>query len=151
LMLRMQLLLSCGLPSRTASSKASRSLENLAKSRSSSLRCLGCSASGSSSASSTMTWKSSSCFSADWSGSIFLRREPASSISFCACSRLFQKVSLAISASSSPRRFRILATSKKPPQVGQFLAGGHQLGSDHVKHRLYQILSKRRERKGNLF
>jgi hypothetical protein len=34
--------------------------------------------------------------------------------------------------------------------VGQFLAAGRQLGSERVKHMPYQILSKRRERKGNL-
>src|SRR5438552_3854009 len=133
-----------------ASSSASRSFENLAKSRSSSLRCLSCSASGSPSASSIMTRKSSNCFSAARSGSIFLRREPASSISFCAWSRLFQKVSLAISASSWPRRFRNLATSKKPPQVGQFLAGCRQLCSDGIKHIPHPILLNRGEGKGNL-
>src|SRR2546426_9065131 len=150
LMLTMQLLLSCGLPSRTASSSASNSLENLAKSRSSSLRCLSCSASGSPSASSIMTRKSSSCFSAARSGSIFLRREPASSISFCACSRLFQNVSLAISASSSPRRLRTLATSKKPPQVSEFLASGRQLRSEDIKHIPYPILLNCQEGKGIL-
>src|SRR3989442_14159484 len=97
-----------------------------------------------------MTRKSSSSLSAARSGSIFLRREPASSISFCAWSRLFQKVSRAISASSWPRRFRNLATSKKPPQVGKFLACCRQLCSDGIKHIPYPILLNRGEGKGNL-
>ena len=79
-------------------------------------------------------WKSSSCFSALSSGSILLRRELASSMSFWACSRLFQKFSAAIRALISPRRFCAPGTSKKPPQMGQFLGGGRQLGCDGVEH-----------------
>src|SRR2546429_173924 len=148
LMPRMQLLLSCGLPSRTASSSASNSLANRPKSRSSSCRCLSCSNSGSASASSIMTRKSSSCRSALRSGSIFLRREPASSISLCACSRLFQKVSLAISASRAPRRFCTAGTSKKPPQHGELFTGGSHLCFERVKHSRNEILLNPQEGKG---
>jgi hypothetical protein len=46
-----------------------------------------------------------------------LRSVLASSMSFWACSRLFQKVSPAIRALISPSRFCALGTSKKPPQM----------------------------------
>src|SRR5213593_4674957 len=134
LRLRMQLLRSCGPLRKTFSSSASRSLKNLARSPSSSCWTLACASSGSASPNSTITWKSSSCFSALSSGSVLLRRALASSMSFCACSRLFQKLSAAIRALTSPRRFWAPATSKKPPQMGQFIGGGRQLGSNGVKH-----------------
>jgi hypothetical protein len=42
----------------------------------------------------------------------------------CAFSRLFQKLSCAIKASNSASRFWMLGTSKKPPQMGDFVGGG---------------------------
>jgi len=53
---------------------------------------------------------------------------------FWACSRLFQKLSWAIRASSSVRRFCTLGTSKKPPQMRKFFRGGDELGLDFVEH-----------------
>src|SRR6266487_13635 len=134
LMLMMQLLRSCGPLRNTRNSSASRSLRNFATSRSNSRRTFGCAAGGSAWPSSTITRKSSRCFSASSSGSILPRRELASSMSFCACSRLFQKLSAAISESSSPRRFCVRGTSKKPPQMGQFLGGGAELRNNRVEH-----------------
>src|SRR6476620_2460707 len=55
-------------------------------------------------------------------------------MSFCACSRLFQKLSPAIKASNSPRRFCAPGTSKKPPQVGGFLRGGSDLSFSNFEH-----------------
>src|SRR6266404_4458652 len=55
-------------------------------------------------------------------------------MSLCACSRLFQKLSAAIKALISPRRLWAEGTSKKPPQMGQFIGGGGQLGCNRVKH-----------------
>src|SRR6185312_14374905 len=81
-----------------------------------------------------MTWKSSSCFSDLRSGSILLRSELDSSISFWACSRLFQKVSPAIREFSSPSRFCALGTSKKPPQVREFLSRRRNFRFDGVEH-----------------
>src|ERR1700720_3512794 len=82
-----------------------------------------------------MTRKSSSSFSALSRGSVLLRRELASSMSFWACSRLFQKLSAAMRASSSFRRFCAAGTSKKPPQVVQLVGGGRQFGCNGVEHR----------------
>jgi len=48
---------------------------------------------------------------------------------------LFQNVSPDISAFSSPRRFCVAGTSKKPPQMCQFLRGRVQIRFDHLKHR----------------
>ena len=118
LMFMMQLLLSC-LPLRnTFNSSESSSLKSLDRSNSNSRWILSWEASGSASPSSTMTWKSSSCFSALSSGSVLLRSELASSMSFWACSRLFQKLSAAIRALISPKRLCAPGTSKKPPQMG---------------------------------
>jgi len=36
---------------------------------------------------------------------------------------------------SSPRRFCALGTSKKPPQVREFLGGGGNFGFDRFEHR----------------
>ena len=68
------------------------------------------------------------------SGSMRVRSELASSMNFCAWSRLFQKLSAAIRALSSPSRLCAPGTSKKPPQVGELLRGGVQLGFDDFKH-----------------
>src|SRR5262245_61316019 len=81
-----------------------------------------------------MTWKSSSFFSAVRRGSTLLRSEFASSISFCACSRLFQKLSAAIRSLSSPRRFCAPGTSKKPPQMSKLICGSRQFSSDRIEH-----------------
>src|SRR5674476_135798 len=59
---------------------------------------------------------------------------PASSMAVWAFSRLFQKVSSAISEFSSVKRFCKVATSKKPPQMREFLGGGRQLRGDHFEH-----------------
>src|SRR6185437_5444392 len=134
LMLKMQLLLSCGPVRKTFSSSDSSSLKYFARSVSSSFWILVWHADGSASPNSTMTWKSSSCFSALSSGSILLRRELDSSMTFWACSRLFQNVSPAIRAFSSPRRFCAPGTSKKPPQVRQFLRRCRNFRRDGVKH-----------------
>src|SRR5436190_15958828 len=56
-------------------------------------------------------------------------------MSFCACSRLFQKLSAAISALISPRRFWACGTSKKPPQVRKLVRRGGQFSFNHVEHR----------------
>ena len=137
LMLMMQLLLSWRPLRKTFNSRESSSLKNRARSRSSSCWILSWAGSGSASPSSTMTWKSSSSFSALRSGSVLLRRELDSSMIFWACSRLFQKFSAAIRALISPRRFCAPGTSKKPPQMGQFIRRGGQLGCNIVKHPLY--------------
>ena len=63
-----------------------------------------------------------------------LCRVDDSSMSFWACSRLFQKDSPAIKESSSLRRLCALATSKKPPQLGGPLGGGVNLGANRFKH-----------------
>src|SRR6185436_8945234 len=55
-------------------------------------------------------------------------------MSFCACSRLFQKLSPAIKASNSPRRFCAPGTSKKPPQMGGFLRSGSDLSFSNFEH-----------------
>jgi hypothetical protein len=55
-------------------------------------------------------------------------------MSFWADSRLFQKLSAAIKAPISARRFWPPGTSKKPPQMGQFIGGGRQFGSNGIKH-----------------
>src|SRR2546421_3706905 len=55
-------------------------------------------------------------------------------MSFWACSRLFQKLSPAIKASSSPRRFCAPGKSKKPPQVSGFFRGGSDLTFGNLKH-----------------
>jgi hypothetical protein len=47
---------------------------------------------------------------------------------------LFQNVSAAIKASSSPSRCFTLATSKKPPQMGDLRSRGIQLRFDDVEH-----------------
>src|SRR5262249_3100278 len=90
--------------------------------------------SGSASPNSTITRKSSSSFSALRSGSALLRRELASSMSFWACSRLFQNFSAAIKALSSAMRFWALGTSKKPPQMSELIRGRNQFGSSRIKH-----------------
>src|SRR5579872_7289987 len=82
-----------------------------------------------------MTRESSSSFSALRSGSILFRRELLSSMSFWACSRLSQKPSAAIKTLSSARRFCAPGTSKKPPQVGEFIGRGRYFSSNGVKHR----------------
>ena len=51
-----------------------------------------------------------------------------------ACSRLFQKVSAAIKALISPRRFCAPGTSKKPPHVRQLVPGGCQFRFNRVEH-----------------
>jgi hypothetical protein len=47
---------------------------------------------------------------------------------------LSQNFSSAISEFSSLDRFCNVATSKKPPQVREFLGGGHQLRGDQFEH-----------------
>jgi hypothetical protein len=47
---------------------------------------------------------------------------------------LFQKASSVINAFSSPKRFCSVATSKKPPQMREFLGSGRQLGGNHFEH-----------------
>jgi hypothetical protein len=47
---------------------------------------------------------------------------------------LFQKASSAINEFSSVKRFCKVATSKKPPQMREFLGGGRQLWRDHFEH-----------------
>src|SRR4051812_33019360 len=81
-----------------------------------------------------MTWKSSSCFSAFSSGSVLSRTVLASSMSFCACSRLFQKLSAAIRELISPRRFWAWGTSKKPPQMAKFVGCGGQFSFNGIEH-----------------
>src|SRR5208283_5221711 len=135
LMLRMQFFRSCGPFRKTFNSSASSSLKNRARSRVSSFSTWAWASGGSASPSSSMTRKSSSFFSAWSSGSILLRREFASSISVCAFSRLFQKLSAAMSALSSPRRFCALGTSKKPPQMREFPGGVGNVGFDRFEHR----------------
>jgi len=54
---------------------------------------------------------------------------------FLAASWLFQKVSPVICDSSSAKRWVNLATSKKPPQVGELVGGGRDLRADDVEHR----------------
>src|SRR5712671_5049832 len=134
LMVKMQFFLSCGPLRNNFSSSASSSLKNGTSSRVSSASICACDAAGSASASSTMTLKSSSCFSNLKSGSSLLRMAPASSMAACAFSRLFQKFSSAINEFSSVRRFCKVATSKKPPQVRELLGGGRQLGDNHFEH-----------------
>src|SRR5471032_2083242 len=134
LMVKMQFFLSCGPLRNNFNSSASSSLKNFARSRVSSASTFACDAAGSASPSSSMTRKSSSCFSSLWSGSSLLRMTPASSMKPWAFSRLFQKFSSAISEFSSPERFCNAGTSKKPPQVREFLGGGRQLWSDQFEH-----------------
>jgi hypothetical protein len=55
-------------------------------------------------------------------------------MTLCAASWLFQKDSVVIWASSSARRWFNLATSKKPPQMGEFVGGGGDLWFDEVEH-----------------
>jgi len=55
-------------------------------------------------------------------------------MSFCADSRLFQKLSAAIKASSSASRFCVLGTSKKPPQVDKLFRHGSQLNFNGLEH-----------------
>src|ERR1700722_5364060 len=55
-------------------------------------------------------------------------------MSFWACSRLFQKVSPAIKASSSARRFCVPGTSKKPPQMRKLLRHRCQLNFNYFEH-----------------
>src|SRR5260370_37620546 len=62
------------------------------------------------------------------------RSELASSMSFCAWSRLVQKLSAAIKALSSPRRFCAPGTSKKPPQMVQLVRCGGQFCCNGVEH-----------------
>jgi hypothetical protein len=73
---------------------------------------------------------------------------PASSMKPWAFSRLFQKFSSAISEFSSPERFCKVATSKKPPQMREFLGGGRQLWGDHFEHRGRIQKSEIRSQKG---
>src|SRR5271169_3095324 len=151
LMLTMQLLLSWRPLRKTFSSRESSSLKNLERSCSSSCWIFAWATSGSASPSSTITWKSSSCLSALRSGSVLLRRELASSMSFWACSRLFQKFSAAIRALTSPRRFCAPGTSKKPPQMRKFVGRGGQLGCNSVEHPLHgrpPIVGEQVEREG---
>src|SRR4051812_31106298 len=82
-----------------------------------------------------MMLKSSRFFSAFRRGSIRFLIVLLSSMSFWACSRLFQNFSSAIKESISPRRFCALATSKKPPEMGKLLGGGIELTFDDFKHR----------------
>src|ERR1039457_5179044 len=142
LMLRMQFFRSCGPFRKTFSSSESSSLKYLARSPVSSCSICACAAGGSASPSSSMTRKSSSCFSDLASGSILARIEFASSIRPCAFSRLFQKLSAAISALISASRFCNAATSKKPPQVRKFVSGGGYLRLDGVEH-IRQKLAER--------
>src|SRR5450432_1162166 len=134
LMVKMQFFASCGPLRNSFSSSASSSLKNGTSSRVISASICACDAAGSASASSTMTRKSSSCFSNLRSGSSLLRMTPASSMKPWAFSRLTQNFSSAINEFSSPERFCKVATSKKPPQVREFLGGGRQLGGDHFEH-----------------
>jgi hypothetical protein len=62
-----------------------------------------------------------------------------------AFSRLFQKFSSAINEFSSLNRFCNVATSKKPPQVREFLGGGGQLGNNRFKHGEREYLSGKLE------
>jgi hypothetical protein len=66
-------------------------------------------------------------------------------MTFCAASWLFQKVSPAICASSSARRWVNLGTSKKPPQVGQLVGGGGDLWFNEVKHARGKYRNRRPE------
>src|SRR5487761_2014891 len=134
LMVKMQFLASCGPFRNNFSSSASSSLKNGTSSRVISASICACEAAGSAPASSTMTLKSSSCFSNLRSGSSLLRMTPASSMKPWAFSRLSQNFSSAINEFSSPKRFCKVATSKKPPQVRELLGGGRQLGRDHFEH-----------------
>src|ERR1035437_5253374 len=139
LMVKMQFFLSCGPLRNSFNSSASSSLKNFARSRVSSPSIGGCDAAGSPSPSSSRTRKSSSCFSNFWSGSILLRMTPASSMAVWAFSRLFQKASSAINQFSLVKRFCKVATSKIPPQMGEFLGSGRQLGGDHFEHGGWRI------------
>ena len=134
-MLKMQFFRSCAPLKKTFSSSASNSLKYFARSRVSSNSTCGCASAGSPSPSSSMTRKSSSCFSALASGSILLRSELASSSNACAFSRLFQKLSAAIRSPISPSRFCKVATSKKPPQMFQFFRGGGDVCFNGFEHR----------------
>jgi hypothetical protein len=42
---------------------------------------------------------------------------------------------VAVNDSSSPRRLLALGTSKKPPQMREFLGGGGKLNFDGFEHR----------------
>ena len=134
LMLKMQFFRSCGPFRKTFNSSESSSLKNLARSRVNSCSTCACATAGSASPSSSMTRKSSSCLPTVASGSILARSELASSIRVWAFSRLFQKLSPAINALISSRRFCNAATSKKPPQVGKFLRGVGDIRFNRVKH-----------------
>src|SRR5476649_1646317 len=134
LIVKMQFFLSCGPLRNNFNSSASSSLKNGTSSRVISASICACDAGGSASASSTMTLKSSSCFSNFRSGSILLRMTPASSMKPWAFSRLSQNFSSAISEFSSLDRFCNAGTSKKPPQVREFLGGGRQLWGDQFEH-----------------
>src|SRR5580700_2850823 len=81
-----------------------------------------------------MALKSSAWRSALSTGSVFLRKELASSMRPWAFSRLFQKPSWAIKESSSARRFCAPGKSKIPPQMGDFFPGGWQLDFNLLKH-----------------
>src|SRR5882757_8977220 len=149
LMVRMQLFLSCGPLRNNFSSIASSSLKNGTRSRVISASICACDAGGSASPSSSITRKSSSCFSNLRRGSSLLRMTPASSMKPWAFSRLFQKFSSAINEFSSPKRFCNAGTSKKPPQVREFLGGGRQSWGDHFKHgKRIKELGMRRKQKG---
>src|ERR1019366_2501176 len=126
-------------------SSASSSWKNFARSRVSSASIGDSAAAGSPSPSSSMTRKSSSWFSNFWSGSILLRMTPASSMNPWAFSRLFQKASSAINELNSVKRFCKVATSKKPPQMCEFLGGGRQLWRDHFEHGDGEYRSEKRE------
>jgi hypothetical protein len=55
-----------------------------------------------------------------------------------------------MSDSSSLRRFCVLGTSKKPPQVGQFLRGGRDVGFDDFKHAAQRITKADRDERWKL-
>ena len=103
-------------------------------SASSSFSSLACASGASASPSSIITRKSSSCFSAWASGSTLPRIVFASSMNFCACSRLFQNASPAINESNSLCRFCNVATSKKPPQMREFLGRSFDGRFDNIEH-----------------
>ena len=90
--------------------------------------------SGSAAASSSMTCKSSADLPKRASGSSLLRMSLVSLMTFCAASWLFQKVSPVIWDSSSANRWFNLGTSKKPPQVRDFVGGDRNLRTDDVEH-----------------
>jgi hypothetical protein len=63
---------------------------------------------------------------------------------------LFQKLSAAISELISLRRFCAPGTSKKPPQVREFVGGGGDLSGNRVEHGWEDTEGGRRNPEGKL-